>query len=186
MPRHPTRRVPSLGRGALVLGLVVAGGCAGPSPTPPPSPTPAPTELPPPTASPTEALPTDTATPEASATPEPSATLPATSAPARTAAAAPPRPTAVPPAPAVTYDVRWWADQPRLPKDLGCTTIHWEVVGAKEVYLRWPHQDENKVQASGVQEGVCIDEGERAVFTLRVVKPDGSQDVREMVLERED
>lgn len=182
----------ALAGGLLGFGLLALAGCA--SPTPVPTPTPEPTLAPP----------TETATAEASATLSATATLSvtATSEPtvapptlAATTAAQPagptappvtaaPRPSAVPPP--LAYDVQLWADQPNLPKDLGCTVIHWNVIGAKEVWLRWPNQGENQVEAKGTQEGVCIDEGERAVFTLRVVKPDGSDDVREMVLEREE
>jgi hypothetical protein len=164
---------------------VALAGCAKPTPTPEPTAT----------AEPTIALPTETATLAATATVSATATSEPTTVPPTEAAAQPaapvapaatqgPRPSAVPPPSA--YVVQLWADQPHLDRDLGCTVIHWDVTGAKEVWLRWPNQGENQVEAKGTQEGVCIDEGERAVFTLRVVKPDGSDDVREMVLERDE
>jgi hypothetical protein len=168
--------------------LPALAGCASPTPTP----TPVPTQTSEPTATATEPQPTETATVEPTATITPTETVAPTAprpaaAPATQGAAAPTRRPAVPTAaPAARYVVNLWADQPVLPKDLGCTTIHWQVVGGKEVWLRWPNQDEQKVEAAGTQEGVCIDEGERAVFTLRVVKPDGANDVHEMTLERED
>lgn len=174
--------------GVLSLLLASAGLAAcSPTPTPEPTatsePTDVPTALPPPSTATTAATATEAATATAEPTAVPAMATAAGVAPDRPAAAAPP-PTAPPPAPA--YEVQLWADQPRLPKDLGCTTIHWNVIGAKEVYLRWPNQDENKVEHAGTQEGVCLDEGERAIFTWRIVRQDGSNDIREMALERDD
>ncbi len=171
----------TLAGGALALLLTFGLTACTPTPTPEPTATVEPTDVP-------TALP-----PPSTATPRPTATEPATATstseptvvPTEPQAAAPPQPTAVPPSPAPTYEVKWWADQAHMPKDLGCTSINWEVTGAKEVYLRWPDQDENLVEHAGRQEGVCLKEGERAVFTLRVVKPDGSNDIREMKLERD-
>jgi hypothetical protein len=172
-------------RGLLAVAALsaIVAACATPEPTP------VPTAIPLPTVEPTLAPPTEPPTEAASPTAEATATeLPPTAAPTRPPqAAAQPAASKVPPAPpAPAYDVKWWADQPRMPKDLGCTQINWEVTGGKEVWLRWPNQDEQKVEAKGRQEGVCLNEGERAVFTLRVVRQDGTSDIREMALERDD
>jgi len=189
LARPTLRRCLTLAGGGLVAILASAMllACADPTPTPAPTATSEPTTMPtdvPPTATATIGA-TATVTPTdapASATPEPTdePRAPASPNPAVARPAAP-RPTAAP-----AYEVKWWADQPHLDKDLGCTAMTWEVTGAKAVYLRWPNQDEHQVGLTGRQEGVCIDEGERAVFTLRVVRPDGSQEVREMALERDD
>jgi hypothetical protein len=170
---------------ALAWGTLALVGCAAPSPTPEPTASPVPTGT-------ATALPSETPTEEATATQSATATLEPTAVPTTAAAAAtrpPAQPTALPPtaAPAAAaYDVKWWADKAQLTLEENCTAINWEVTGAKEVWLQWPHQAENQVEPKGRQDYVCIGEGERAIFKLRMVLPDGSHDLREMLIERQE